>query len=115
MTGIPNILTSAQTVLQDGFDRLNKAAVQIVGGALQNTQAPADGTGSPAGTGDIANLRPQLSDTPIGADPIASGLVESIRAQVEISAGAALVHAYSRSMDDLFNMLNPERRCGNHD
>ena len=105
MNGIPDILSSAQTVLNDGFSRLNRAANEIVGGTLGAGQAGGTATGA-AGT-DSASLRPQMDGTGAGTDPLAAGLVDAIRAQVEVGAGAALVHAYNRSMDDLLRMLDP--------
>ena len=103
MTGLPAILTSAQALFQDGTARLDGAGNQIVGAAASDAAGQANVPGAP-GSPDSAELRPQLAP---GNDPIAAGLVEMIRAQVEVSAGAALVHAYNRSMDDLFRMLDP--------
>ena len=89
MDAIPSILSSARTVLQTGFSRLDKAAAQIASATAGNsTDAP---------------------NQP-GADPIVNGIVDTFQASGEVGAGVALLNTYQQMTNDLMEMSDPYPR-----
>jgi hypothetical protein len=104
MTSIPPLLASAQTLLDTGFRRLDKAAADIQSVARQNpTAAPLDPTvARPSDT--VTVPYPTAND-----DPLLRGIFETFRARAEVSAATTLVHTYNQMLNTLTHTTDPHQ------
>jgi len=91
MSSIPSVLSSAQSVLDAGFTRLDKAAAKIASAGTASDTAGADATGS-------------------NQDPIVSGIVDTVQAREEVGSGVALLNTYQQMTNDLVEMSDPYPR-----
>jgi hypothetical protein len=98
----PSLLQSAQASLQGGFQLLDKGASEIVAGTTGSVQQP--------GPGVIltSRLTNGTSDAPDAIDPTLQGIFDTLRAKGQVEAGAALLHVYNRTRDDLFSLIAPD-------
>lgn len=90
MSSIPPVLSSAQTVLNAGFSRLDKAAAQVA-----------------SYSASVGSVQDQ---SPSGEDPLVSAAVDTIQAREEVGSGVALLNTYQRMTDDLMEMSDPSPR-----
>ncbi|MGN6369759.1 MAG: hypothetical protein ACTHN5_15985 [Phycisphaerae bacterium] len=87
MSAIPSVLSSARTVLDAGFSKLDRAGAKIASAV----------TGQDGGSSN-------------GGDPIVSGVVDTFEAREDVGAGVALMNTYQRMSDDLIEMSDPRPR-----
>ncbi len=102
----PSLLQSAESSLQGGFDLLNKGAAEIVAGTTVGVEQPTPGVTLSARLTNGA-VRPSGA-----ADPALKGMLDTIRARGEEEAGAAMLHLYNRTRDDLFSLIAPDSSHG---
>jgi hypothetical protein len=88
---VPPISTSALNALTGGFNRLNRAAQELA--------SPAD-LSPPTDSVELTGTTPGMSD------PMISGMKDLMLAQLQVGAGALLLHAYSGDRQRLFDLLN---------
>jgi hypothetical protein len=92
---IPPLAQSASAAITAGSSTMDRAASEIVEGARLPT--------------DINDIQPTADSAP-GLDPLLAGTLDSIRAQLLTSAGAALLRTNHRNTDTLLSLLAPNPR-----
>jgi hypothetical protein len=100
---MPTLAQSALSSLQGGFNLLDKGAAEIVQGSTGNIeQAP------PGVILDSRLTNGSSSDVSLAPDPLMQGIYDTIMAKGQVEAGAAMLHVYNRTRDDLFSLIAPE-------
>ena len=100
---LPGLLQSAEQTIRNGIAQEDRGAGEIA----QGTTGAVDDR---AGQLDTVSHMPSASMGDPPADPLLQGIMDSIQAQVQVDAGAALVHVYNRTLDDLFSLLSPNQK-----
>ncbi len=100
---IPPLLQSAQASLNGGFDLLNQGAAEIVNATLPS---------SPEQSNPGVTVTARLANGALGnfalQDPLLHGIFDTIQAQTQIGASAALLYVYQRTRDDLLSLIAPD-------
>ena len=86
---------SALSALQRGWTQFDRGAAEVVAGSMAPPASQPQ---------DMVDVR---SGSPIDAEPMLAGMRDMMLARVQISAGAALLHAYSANRQSLYEMLKP--------
>jgi len=92
MMTFPPIESSAMTALNAGFDRLNKAALELT--SQTDLDPPTDSV--------------ELSQESLNAaaDPMLAGVMDLTKAKLQVGAAAMLLRVYGKQQTRLLDMFN---------